>query len=155
MPEITESTTSSEPTSEDAPTLDLGPAEGPPPSRQVEQPVGGTSRAPEPETFPAAYVRELRQENARYRTRAQEADALAQRLHGALVASTGRLADPTDLPFDAAHLDDEAALTAAIDELLTRKPHLAARRPVGDIGQGATSGPTTVDLAGLLRSRAS
>jgi len=71
-----------------------------------------------------------------------------------MVAATGRLADPSDLPFDAAHLDDEAALTAAIEDLLTRKPHLTARRPVGDIGQRATSGPTTVDLAGLLRSRA-
>lgn len=109
----------------------------------------------EPETFPRAYVEQLRQESAGYRTRAQQSDALAGRLHTALVAATGRLADPTDLPFDAAHIDDETALTAAIEDLLARKPHLASRRPAGDIGQGATTTGETVDLAGLLRGYAS
>ncbi len=71
------------------------------------------------------------------------------------MAATGRLADPSDLPYDEIHLDDETALTAAIDELLTRKPHLASRRPVGDIGQGATAASDSVDLAGILRARAS
>jgi hypothetical protein len=33
-------------------------------------------------------------------------------------------------------MDDPEALAAAIDELLERKPHLASRKPVGDIGQG-------------------
>ena len=50
--------------------------------------------------------------------------------------ATGRLADPTDLEFDEDHLDDPDALAAAIDDLLARKPHLASRKPVGDIGQG-------------------
>ncbi len=106
------------------------------------------------ETFSRTYVEKLRRENQRYRERAGEADGLAQRLHTALVAATGRLADPTDLAFDAAHLDDPDALTAAIEELLTRKPHLASRRPLGDIGQGATRTTDTVDLAGILRERA-
>lgn len=106
------------------------------------------------ETFSRTYVEKLRRENQRYRERAGEADALAQRLHTALVAATGRLADPSDLAFDAAHLDDADALAAAVDDLLTRKPHLASRRPVGDIGQGATRTGDTVDLAGILRSRA-
>ncbi len=107
------------------------------------------------DTFSRAYVEKLRRESAGYRERAQRADELATRLHTALVAATGRLADPTDLAFDAAHLDDEQALTDAIDDLLARKPHLASRRPFGDVGQGQqgkTSEP--VNLADLLRSRA-
>lgn len=106
------------------------------------------------ETFPREYVEKLRQENGRYRQRAQRADGYAQRLHAELVKASGRLADPTDLPFDEAHLDDPDALAAAVDELLTRKPHLGARRPVGDIGQGVSGGGGTVDLAAILRQRA-
>jgi hypothetical protein len=90
----------------------------------------------EPDTFPREVVEKLRQENGKYRQRAQAADTLAQRLHTELVRATGRLADPTDLPFDAEHLDDPEKLTAAVDELLDTKPHLASRRPSGDIGQG-------------------
>lgn len=108
----------------------------------------------EPETFPRSYVEELRQENGKYRQRAQQADAYAQRLHTELVRATGRLADPTDLPFDAEHLDDPDKLSTALDDLLTRKPHLANRRPVGDIGQGATPSGGTVDLAAILRQQA-
>lgn len=105
------------------------------------------------ETFPRSVVEKLRQENGRYRQRAQQADALAQRLHTELVRATGRLADPADLPFDAAHLDDTEAMTAAIDVLLTDKPHLASRKPVGDIGQGAR-GPAsgTFSLLDTLKS---
>ena len=108
----------------------------------------------EPETFPRDYVEKLRKESAGYRVRAQQSDALATRLHTALVAATGRLADPTDLAFDEAHLDDEEALTTAIDDLLGRKPHLASRRPSGDVGQGVGSPVNNVDLAGILRAGA-
>ncbi len=113
-----------------------------------------TTTEEEPETFPREYVEKLRDEAAKHRTRAQRADALAARLHTALVAATGRLADPSDLPFEESHLDDAETLTTAIDELLTRKPHLASRRPVGDVGQGTTPLTETVDLAGILRARA-
>jgi hypothetical protein len=116
---------------------------------------GAQSPESDPETFPRAYVQQLRDENAKYRTRAQRADDLGARLHTALVTATGRLADADDLPFDEAHLDDVESLSTAIDDLLTRKPHLASRRPVGDVGQGATAATESVDLAGLLRSRAS
>lgn len=107
------------------------------------------------DTFSRTYVEKLRRESAGYRERAQQADALATRLHTALVAATGRLADPTDLVFDAAHLEDEQALSVAIDELLAKKPHLATRQPFGDIGQG-NRGPTSepVSLADMLRARA-
>jgi hypothetical protein len=88
------------------------------------------------ESFPREYVENLRQENGRYRQRAQQADTYAQRLHLEMVRATGRLADPSDLAFDEEHLADPAALAAAVDDLLARKPHLATRRPSGDIGQG-------------------
>jgi hypothetical protein len=107
----------------------------------------------ERDTFPRAYVEELRRENARYRERARNADNYAKRLHTELVRATGRLADPTDLEFAEEHLDDPDALVATLDDLLTRKPHLASRRPTGEIGQGATSSASTVDLAALLRRR--
>lgn len=68
--------------------------------------------------------------------------------------ATGKLADPTDLPFDEGHLDDPDALKAAVDELLTKKPHLASRRPTGEIGQGPTPSKANVDLAAILRQRA-
>ncbi|WP_084021652.1 hypothetical protein [Mycobacterium avium] len=106
------------------------------------------------EMFPRSVVEKLRQENGKYRQRAQQADALARRLHVELVRATGRLADPSDLPFDAEHLDDAEAMTAAIDELLADKPHLASRKPVGDIGQGAR-GPATsgFSLLDMLKQR--
>jgi hypothetical protein len=108
----------------------------------------------EPEVFPRDYVLQLRDENAKYRQRARQADELGQRLHTELVRATGRLAEPTDLVCSEEHLQNPEALAAAIDDLLARKPHLASRRPVGEIGQGATPSAGTVDLAAMLRQRA-
>lgn len=120
-------------------------------SEDAQTPTDGPDDA---ETFPRPYVEQLRKENQTYRDRAKRADDLAHRLHGHMVAATGRLADPSDLPFDDAHLDDPDALTAALDDLLARKPHLASRRPVGSIGQGAAPTSETVDLAAILRAGA-
>jgi hypothetical protein len=93
------------------------------------------------ETFPASVVKDLRKESAGYRERAKDAEARAEatqrRLHAALTAATGKLADPSDLTFDAEHLDDADTLAAAIDALTDAKPHLKARRPTGDVSQGA------------------
>lgn len=106
------------------------------------------------DTFPREYVEKLRGQNAKYRDRAKVADTYAQRLHTEMVRATGRLADPTDIPFDEGHLDDPDALVAAIDELLARKPHLASRKPVGDIGQGNRGGASQpFSLLGLLKER--
>ena len=116
--------------------------------------VDGSDDPSDAETFPREYVEKLRKEAADARVKAKRADDLAERLHTALVAATGRLADPSDLPFDDAHLEDADALNAAVDELLARKPHLASRRPVGSIGQGATSAADSVSLAGILRHNA-
>ena len=106
------------------------------------------------DAFPRAYVDKLRKEAADARVKAKDRDDIAARLHTSLVAASGRLADPSDLPFDEAHLSDPDALTAALDELLARKPHLASRRPVGDIGQGVSAVTSSVDLAGILRHNA-
>ena len=106
----------------------------------------------DPDVFPREYVENLRQENGRYRQRAGQADTYAERLHTALVAATGKLADPSDLPFDEAHLDDPERLSAAVDDLISRKPHLASRKPSGDIGQGGRgSGDAPLGLLDLLK----
>lgn len=105
------------------------------------------------ETFPRSYVEELREENKRYRLRAKQADELAQRLHRELVAKDGRLQDPTDLPFNDSHLEDPEALSAAIDDLLDRKPHLKSRKVRGDVGAGTrgSSEAGDVDLIGIMK----
>lgn len=110
----------------------------------------------EAETFTAEYVKQLRDESAGYRTRARDAENraehLAQRLYAELVRATGKLADPTDLPFDAEALDDAEKLTGAIDGLIAAKPHLKARKPTGDVGmgdRGKESGPR--DFSALFR----
>lgn len=108
----------------------------------------------EPDTFPRSVVEKLRKENAGYREKARRAEDYAKELFYARVAATGRLADADDLPFDEALLEDHDALTAAVEELVARKPHLTSRKPRGDVGQGVGSTSSTVDLAGLLRSRA-
>lgn len=129
----------------------------PDPKQPQQQPAPDqqpSSPAADSETFPRQYVEELRQENARYRTEAKAAETLGQRLHVELVKATGKLADPTDMPFDAAHLDDPDALAAAIDALIEAKPHLKARRIVGDVGQGTGSASDDAGLLGMLRARA-
>ena len=107
------------------------------------------------ETFPREYVEKLRKEAAEARLKAKKADDYAQALFTARVAATGRLADPSDLPFNTDLVDDLPALEAAIDDLLAQHPHYAARTPRGDIGQGITGASgADVDLAAMLRGRA-
>lgn len=111
----------------------------------------------EVETFDRDYVEKLRKEAGDYRVKAKKADDLATALWSANVAASGRLADATDLamPEGADPLDAEAVSTA-IEELLTRKPHLASRALSGDVGQGATGAASAgaVDLGGMLRQGA-
>ncbi|MGV0390081.1 hypothetical protein [Corynebacterium phoceense] len=112
----------------------------------------------EADSFPREYVEKLRKENGDFRTRAKAAEGraleLEKRLHAALVAADGRLADPEDLPFDAVHLEDADALKAAITELVERKPGLRARQYSGDVGAGsrAAAAKPSPDLIGLIRS---
>ena len=129
-----------------------------------DAPSADTPDEVEGDLFPRAYVEELREESRTRRQEAQsartEADEAAatllttqQRLHALLVGATGRLADPDDLPFDAAHLDDGAALEASIADLLARKPHLASRRTRGDVGQGVGEPAAPFSLAEQLAAR--
>ena len=133
---------------------DKGVAKHYPLATPAEEDTHQTRTPEDQDMFPRDVVEKLRRENAAARTKAKDRDTLAQRLHRVLVEQTGRLADATDLPFDEAHLADPEALTAAIDELLTRKPHLAARTFHGNIGQGATTEPASIDLAAILRHNA-
>lgn len=106
------------------------------------------------ETFPREYVEKLRKEAADARTRAKRADELGAALFTERVRATGRLADPSDLPFSDELLADPDALSEAIGTLLAKKPHLASRTPRGDVGQGSTGAGGDVDLAALLRAGA-
>jgi hypothetical protein len=115
------------------------------------------SEAAESDTdaFPREYVEKIRRESASYRDRAKAAEAradeLAARLHAALVTATGKLADPSDLAFDSAHLDDVDQLDAAIDALIDAKPHLKSRS-FGSVGQGQRSNDTgPQDFSALFR----
>lgn len=122
------------------------------PGNDSEETEGNTED--EPDTFSREYVQKLRDESARYRQRAGRADDLAHSLHKLLVEQTGRLADPSDLNFDEAHLEDPESLTASIDELLSKKPHLATRIARGDIEQGATPSDPEFSLTGMMRNHA-
>ena len=73
------------------------------------------------------------------------------------------LEDPSDLLLHRAEadlLDDDGMpdvdrIAEAARELDSQRPHLARRRPSGDVDQGARSEPEAVDLASMLRERAS
>ena len=108
------------------------------------------SRSDEPDTFDRAYVEDLRKESAGYRTQVRE---LQQQLHRVKVEQTGKLADPSDLEFDPAHLDDPDALLAAIEALLADRPHLKARRfdPAGAAQGPKQGGGGQVNLAAIMR----
>lgn len=104
-----------------------------------------------PDTFPRTYVEQLRTESAAHRTRAA---GMAEELHALRVASLGLLQDPTDLP-PADGLDTLDAVKAAVEDLVTRKPHLKVRKVGGNIGQheqqGSEQGP---GLLGRMRKNA-
>ena len=125
------------------------------------QPTGGTDAnasvagpQPEPQTFPAEYVQELRAEAAKHRGRFK---SLATELVHAWAAVDGRLVDATDLQASDVEADEDGnysreAVTAAIDRLLKTKPHLASARPA-PIPQGARPDAEQVSLLGLLNTR--
>jgi len=133
------------------------------PETPVETPVEalGNSQSVEDaeQVFDLEYVTKLRQEAAEGRVKAKRVESLARQTVKALAAKDGRLIDVEDLAFDSQFLDDEGLvdsekITAAIDELVKRKPHLAAQRPSGIVPQGARPEPDRVDLHGMLRARA-
>lgn len=141
-------------TAPEAVSTDVDTAVGP--TGPNEQPPALNYAPDEPETFDRDYVQKLRDEAAGHRVKAKRADALAAALVTAQAALTGKLADATDLPYSEDLLDedgfvDEAKVTAAVDDLIKRKPHLAARRPTGNVGQGARPEVPEIGLAAMLR----
>ena len=127
--------------------------------QQSESPDPDDSSSDDGDTFSREYVSKLRGQAQRYRgelrTVQEQLQSLQHELHTERVRGLGLLADPADLPFDADHLDDPDALQAAVEQLLTERPHLRARRTRGDIGQHEhVSTSTGVSLAGLLRQSA-
>lgn len=131
---------------------------------QSEATSPATEQAPVEDTEPAKvydaeYVAKLRQEAAEARVKAKRVDGLSAQLLSAFVALDGRLIDPDDLPFTLDLVDDDGNLvrekiTAAIDALIDRKPHLAARRPTKPVAQGAKPEPEPVSLHAMMRERA-
>lgn len=110
-----------------------------------------TEQNGKPETFDRAYVENLRTESGNYRKRASDAE---QELHVFRVGALGKLADPTDLPYDPAYSDPEK-LAAAVDALLEKKPHLKARKLAGDVGQHGDGGDAgAFSLSAMLRENA-
>lgn len=104
-------------------------------------------------------MEQLRTENAEHRTKAQRADSLAASLVGAWAEASSLLQDPSDMPVtDDLNgddgLPDRDKVTAAIADLVARKPHLRSRRPAGVLPQGSEPSEPSVDLAGLLRAGA-
>lgn len=133
----------------------------PEPETDVAVPATSTPETAEQaeQVFDLEYVTKLRQEAAEGRVKAKRADDLARQALRAITANDGRLIDPDDLAFDAAFLDDDGLLdsgkvTEAIESLISRKPHLASKRPTTTISQGARPEPTRVDLHGMLRANA-
>ncbi|GIM69156.1 hypothetical protein Pve01_91180 [Planomonospora venezuelensis] len=135
-------------TAPDAPTGQDGPQNG------------RDDATPTPDTFPAAVVKELRDENAKLRIKGKRSEDLTTRLVHAMAGQTGRLADPTDLPVTDDLMDDDGMpdsekIGEAIHDLLKSKPHLSSTRPkVTDIGQGPRPGTQDVSLADILRAGA-
>ena len=105
-------------------------------------------------------MEQLRQEAAGNRTRAKQADKLAQLLVTQIAKGTGLMADPRDLPFDESLLTDgvpdEQKVQEAVERLIAERPHLRDRRPRGSVDQGARSesDASISDLGAILRNRA-
>lgn len=111
------------------------------------------------ESFPRVYVEQLRRKQQTYRHRAKvaerRAEQLSRELYRSRVDELGLLADPDDMAYDDELLMNGDALRDAVTELVRTKPHLAARRVRGNIGQhdepAGSSGPT---LGAILRANA-
>ena len=105
------------------------------------------------QSFSRDYVQSLRSESAGYRKRMQRAERELFRMK---VDATGLIVAADEVPFDAALLDDDDALTQQVEEIVTAKPYLKRRSATGNIGQHEqrqtdSNGP---GLLGMLRHNA-
>ena len=111
------------------------------------------------DSFPRAYVEQLRRKQQTYRHRAKvaerRAEQLSRELYRSRVDELGLLADPDDMEYDDELLMDGDALRDAVSELVRTKPHLAARRVRGNIGQHEQpAGEAGASLGAILRRNA-
>ena len=166
----TEDTTpaGTEPAEEDTTPAGTGPAEedttpaGPEPAEPAEPAEGDEDEdedGGDGDTFPRSYVKRLRERSAGYRARAKDAEARTAELERALFTERVRaldvLADPSDLPFDAALLEDPDALRSAADDLVARRPHYRRRGVAAGTGSRDEAGTGSgVSLLGLMRGGA-
>lgn len=134
-----------EPAAEDGPEAD---EDTEPADDGTEQDDDGSDSTP---------LQRARRDAAKYRRRLRDTESrlesLQRELFTARVRETGRLADPTDMPFDPELLDDDDGLTEAIDALTEAKPHLKARA-FGDIGQREVDRRPAVSIGSILRANA-
>jgi hypothetical protein len=121
-------------------------------------PVADATPAPEPETFPAEHVAELRDELAKKRIKAKERDADANaRLLAAYATADGRLIENdvlalSDDLLDEAGFVDPQKVGQAIGALVEAKPYLAARRPTAALPLGVQQpAPDTPGLFGIIK----
>jgi hypothetical protein len=109
------------------------------------------------QTYPARVVRDLRNENAKHRTRAKDAEARAEELGRALfisrVEATGKVENAAEIPYNADILDDPDAIAEAVDAAIAERPYIAKRKVQGSIGQGERGRHVTApqDFSALLR----
>ena len=111
------------------------------------------------ETFDRDYVQKLRNENSKYRVRSKKADDLAHALVAAFASETGRLHDPSDLAYSDELLDEQGMpsrdqVAAAVETLVSAKPHLAKIRVTGDVGQGVQGQSDNMPSFGALLKQA-
>jgi hypothetical protein len=153
MTESAQDQTPSAPEGDQAP-----PGTGTPPEPETPPSEDHSPAGREPETFPAAYVKQLREEAAAHRVKAQRADDLSARLLTSVVQNvTGDLLrSASDLPeadyLTEEGLPDEAKIRAAAEQLISERPWLARVR--GDVGQGPRVEPQNVSLGSILREAA-
>ena len=142
-----------------------------PPAPTVEVPVDAVpnqGQAPasdaeggQADTFPRAYVEELRTEAKDLRTKAKDADRYreAAMRSAKLLATAGVLHNPDDLKdsddfWGEDGLPDQTKIRQAAEELAAERPYLARAR--GSVGQGARPEPeaASFSLAAALRKAA-
>ena len=84
---------------------------------------------------------------------AAQIDGLSQGLFAAQVAATGRLVDPSGLPYSADLVNNAEALDAAITALLLASPHLGRIVVEGDVDQDARDEvePPAPNLLSILK----
>ena len=126
-------------------------------------PPAGTQEPPaaseEAQTFDQVYVDNLRREAGEHRMKAKRVDEANARLAASYAASTGRLVDVDAFAYTEDLLGEDGVVdrdkvTAAVEQLVTAKPYLAARAPLAPITQGIQpEAPRAPGLFDLINAR--